>query len=235
MVQKFQIYSIHALRGYVDDVSHIFSLAEELSNNGSEVLVINCDFMGLSILNDELMEKYDIKIPKKKSNLLEYYVGDYMKGTNNTEQFIKDCFDFEGGKIHVIDSDIVIKSKPGYYITTNGLGDDLHNYWYYNLINEICEDFERLSYSDDVSIILHHPKAYGPFLKSLVFRLHNYGPDRVHIQLLLSNKNDRLAYETIYNMMRTELDNDKNIFETDEFILAEQWKNSNGKYIEMNY
>lgn len=233
MQKNFKVYSIHALRGFVDDVSYIFSLAEKLISNGSEVLIINCDFMGLPILNDELMDKYDIKIPKSQSNLLEYYVGDHLRNKKSPREFIDESFDVECGKIHVIDSGVVIESKPGYYTTTDGLGDDIHNYWYYRMIDEFCEAFETETYSENVSIILHHPKAYGPFLKSLVHRLHDYGPERVNIKLLLSDENDRSAYDTIYNLMRTELDNDENCWEQREYELARQWKESNGSYIEI--
>lgn len=233
MDYKFNIYSIHALRENTDTVKYAFSLAEQLIADGSEVLVINGNFFGLSILDDELMQQYDIKIPKQTSNLLDFFVDKHLRNKQTVRQFMEESFDFEGGKIHVIDSSLVIKSKPGYYCSTDGIGDNLYNYWYYKLINEISEEFEKMSFNDNVSVILINMCGVGPFTKNLISQVNNYDPERVHIKLLKSRNTDGPAVDMLINMMRSELEDDEHCFYQNEYELAHKWKEADGKYIEV--
>lgn len=234
MEYKFNIYSVHSLRENADVVvNYAFSLAEQLINNGSEVLVINGNFFGLSILDDELMQKYDIKISKQTSNLLDFFVDKHLRSKQTVRQFLEESFDFEGGKIHVIDSSLVVKWKPGYYCSTDGIGDNLYNYWYYKLINEISEEFEKMSFSDNVSIVLVNMCGVGPFTKNLISHVHDYGPERVHIKLLKSRDSDESAIDMLTNMMRSELEDDEHCYYQNEYELAQKWKESAGKYIEV--
>ena len=233
MDYKFNIYSIHALRENTDTVKYAFSLAEQLIADGSEVLIVNGNFFGLSILDDELMQQYDIKIPKQTSNLLHFFVDEHLRNREAIRQFLEKSFDFEGGKIHVIDSSLVIDWKPGYFCSTDGIGDELYNYWYYDMIGDICKEFESMTFSDNVSVVLINMCGVGPFTKSLIHHVRGYGPERVYIKLLKSRDTDGLAVDMLINMMRSELEDKEYCWDQNRRELAHKWKEADGKYIEV--
>ena len=96
------------------------------------------------------------------------------------------------------------------------------------------ERFDKKRYSETPNLWeVTTMSGVGPFTKNLISQVHDYGPERVHIKLLKSRNSDEPAIDMLTNMMRSELEDDEHCYYQNEYELAQKWKESAGKYIEV--
>lgn len=185
-----EIYSIESRKGGVGKTTIALNLAKILVSKEYDVLFIDCDITGTPITYAAMHSVYWKKLVKPSFcdgtsyNLIEYFKNYCLKG-EYVEGDIVNKLEYEKGKIHLIGSEIY-DGKGKLIIDPRNLLDDLHSFWFVEMIKEIITLFCRISEKSQKAIILDNSPGYVGIGKSIREWLTSVGPKRANFVLVSS-------------------------------------------------
>lgn len=171
-----EIYSVESRKGGVGKTTIALNLAKALAKKKYDVLLIDCDITGTPITKAAQKSpfwRHQVVSAFKDNpnqgefpfNMIWYYKNIFLKGKGDDEKSnLK--FALERGKVHLIGSDIYYNSGK-LIIDPRDLMDDLHSYWFLDMIKDIAEDFCKESKQQRQAIVLDNSPGYVGIGKSI--------------------------------------------------------------------
>lgn len=170
-----EIYSIESRKGGVGKTTIALNLAKALSMRKYDVLLIDCDITGTPITkaawNSPFWNSHVVALfnghpdAGNPFNLIEYYKKFFLKGKKD-EGKDKVAHESLKGRIHLIGSDIY-DGKGNLIIDPRDLMDDLHSYWFLDMIKEIVKDYSEDSSLPKQAIVLDNSPGFVGIGKSI--------------------------------------------------------------------
>ena len=181
----YKIYSIESRKGGVGKTTVELNLAKVLISKGYDVLLMDCDITGTPISEAATHSPFwkdSVKVCPQ--NLIAYYESDFLSGKHVSSSLA--CgLDYERGKIHLIGSEIY-KRNGELIIDPRNLMDDLHSYWFLDMIKDIAAHFCELAESEQKAVIVDNSPGYVGIGRSLREWLTSIGPQYAHFVLVSS-------------------------------------------------
>ena len=187
---EYKIYSVESRKGGVGKTTIALNLAKALIDKGQDVLLIDCDITGTPITKaaehsvfwkDDVWAEYESQEPM---NLIDFYENRYLLEDKNGE-VLANQLGYKKGKIHLIGSDIYGMDGE-LIIDPRDLMDELHSYWFVEMIKELVDSFCKKSEQAQKAIILDNSPGYVGIGRSLRGWLAKLGPDRANFVLVSS-------------------------------------------------
>lgn len=187
---EYKIYSVESRKGGVGKTTIALNLAKALIDKGQDVLLIDCDITGTPITKaaehsvfwkNDVWTEYEGQEPM---NLIDFYENRYLLEDKNGE-VLANQLGYKNGKIHLIGSDIYGKDGE-LIIDPRDLMDELHCYWFVEMIKELVDSFCKKSDQAQKAIILDNSPGYVGIGRSLRGWLANLGPERANFVLVSS-------------------------------------------------
>lgn len=191
-MMNYKVYSVESRKGGVGKTTIALNLAKALIEEGADVLLIDCDITGTPITDAARHSPFWNNVVEvvcangKPCNLIQYFGSIYLKGGYIEKDLINNI-KFEPDKIHLIGSEIYDKNGK-LIIDPRLLMDDLHSYWFVDMIKEIAEHYKEKSPASEVAVILDNSPGYVGIGKSIREWLTSVGYD--HAQFLLVSSLD---------------------------------------------
>lgn len=141
---KYKLISIESRKGGVGKTTIAMNLAKVLRKIKYSVLVIDCDIIGTSIsgathsdfFKEEVVELLDYE--GNPINLIGYYQKQYLKGNNDASVLFQSIgSDQNKNKIFVLESDL-FDSDNKLIIHPSLLMDEIHSFWFVQMLKNIC-------------------------------------------------------------------------------------------------
>ena len=199
MKHNYKIYSIESIKGGVGKTTIALSLAKYLVDKGQNVLMINCDVVGTSCIKPLLASplwKDSIETPNGEVNLMSFF-GEYLIGNGNEVDLINKI-GYGPGRIHLLDSDGFTDSGKS-IMDPRDLMDELHSYWFREMIEKISESFERMGGSNcQTSIILDNHTGHTGHIVSLHDWFRDLNPNRVQYILVTTPETAQMYHLETY-------------------------------------
>lgn len=196
----YKVYSIESRKGGVGKTTIALNLAKTLADLGYDVLLIDCDITGTPITEAASHSPFwkqivvPISLNEYGCNLIQYFEDVYLKG-NGIEKGWAEQMKTGKGKIHLLGSEIYDK-KGKLIIDPRLLMDDLHSYWFVEMVKEMAELFSNKSESEKKAVILDNSPGYVGIGKSIREWLTSLGYDFAHF-LLVSSLDEQDIESTI--------------------------------------
>lgn len=185
MLMDYEIYSIESRKGGVGKTTIALNLAKVLISKGYDVLLIDCDITGTPISEAATHSPFwkdSVKVWSQ--NLIGYYESDFLSGKHVSNGLV--CgLEYERDKIHLIGSEIY-NSNGELIIDPRNLMDDLHSYWFLDMIKGIAAHFCGLAKSKQKAVIFDNSPGYVGIGRSLREWLTSIGPQYAHFVLVSS-------------------------------------------------
>lgn len=187
---EYKIYSVESRKGGVGKTTIALNLAKALIDKGQDVLLIDCDITGTPITKaaehslfwkDDVWAEYEGQEPM---NLIDFYENRFLLEDKNGE-VLANQLGYKKGRIHLIGSDIYGKEGE-LIIDPRDLMDELHCYWFVEMIKELVDSFCKKSEQVQKAIILDNSPGYVGIGRSLRGWLAKLGPDRANYVLVSS-------------------------------------------------
>lgn len=170
-----EIYSVESRKGGVGKTTIALNLAKALARRKYDVLLIDCDITGTPITkaawNSPFWRSHVVARFKGHPddghpfNLISYYKKYFLKGKKYDNE-AKMHHESLKGRINLIGSDIY-DEKGSLIIDPRDLMDDLHSYWFLDMIKEITKDFCDDSTLPNQAIVLDNSPGYVGIGKSI--------------------------------------------------------------------
>lgn len=170
-----EIYSVESRKGGVGKTTIALNLAKALVKKKYDVLLIDCDITGTPITkaawNSPFWRSHVMARFKGNPddgcpfNLISYYKKYFLKGKKYDDD-AKMHHESLKGKIYLIGSDIY-NEKGNLIIDPRDLMDDLHSYWFLDMIKEIIKDYCNDSTLPNQAIVLDNSPGYVGIGKSI--------------------------------------------------------------------
>lgn len=171
-----EIYSVESRKGGVGKTTIALNLAKALAKKKYDVLLIDCDVTGTPITKaawhspfwrDHVIAAFKDHpdMDKTPFNLLDYYKNVFLKGKDSEKNSILK-HETIIGKIHLIGSDIY-DEKGKIIIDPRDLMDDLHSYWFLDMIKEIARNYFNDSSLPKRAIVLDNSPGFVGIGKSV--------------------------------------------------------------------
>ena len=170
-----EIYSVESRKGGVGKTTIALNLAKALARRKYDVLLIDCDITGTPITkaawNSPFWRSHVVARFKGHPdeghpfNLISYYKKYFLKGKKYDNE-AKMHHESLKGRINLIGSDIY-DEKGNLIIDPRDLMDDLHSYWFLDMIKEITKDFCDDSTLPNQAIVLDNSPGYVGIGKSI--------------------------------------------------------------------
>lgn len=170
-----EIYSVESRKGGVGKTTIALNLAKALARRRYDVLLIDCDITGTPITkaawNSPFWRSHVAARFKGHPddghpfNLISYYKKYFLKGKKYDDE-AKIHHESLKGKINLVGSDIY-DEKGDLIIDPRDLMDDLHSYWFLDMIKEIIKDYCDDSSLPKQAIVLDNSPGYVGIGKSI--------------------------------------------------------------------
>jgi hypothetical protein len=170
-----EIYSVESRKGGVGKTTIALNLAKALARRKYDVLLIDCDITGTPITraawNSPFWKNHVVASFKGGPdegvpfNLISFYKQFFLKG-RNIENKVRVAHETIKGRIHLIGSDIY-DENGSIIIDPRDLMDDLHSYWFLEMIKGIAYDYCKDSHSQKVAVVLDNSPGYVGIGKSI--------------------------------------------------------------------
>jgi hypothetical protein len=171
-----EIYSVESRKGGVGKTTIALNLAKALAKKKYDVLLIDCDITGTPITkaawHSPFWKRHVMAAFKghpdldgKPFNLISYYKNVFLKGKESEQKTVLRHETIKG-KIHLIGSDIY-DDDGNIIIDPRDLMDDLHSYWFLDMIKEITENYCKDSTLPKQAIVLDNSPGYVGIGKSI--------------------------------------------------------------------
>lgn len=196
----YDVYSVESRKGGVGKTTIALNLAKTLVDQGYGVLFIDCDITGTPITKTASCSPFwkDIVNPivfnGQHLNLIKYFEDAFLKG-DGLEKGLPDELELEKEKVHLINSEIY-DSDGHLIIDPRLLMDDLHSYWFVEMIREIADKFCSLIRVEKIAVILDNSPGFVGIGKSIREWLTSIGSDYVHF-VLVSSLDDQDVEATV--------------------------------------
>ena len=187
---NYKLYSVESRKGGVGKTTVALNLAKALIRREYDVLFIDCDITGTPITDAAQHSPFwknhvrACMINNRPCNLIQYLKEVYLSG-GNIGQDIIDRFEYTEGFIHLIGSELY-DVKGNLVFDPRYLMDDLHSFWFVELIRDIAEVFATKSKRIQKAVILDNSPGYVGIGKSVRDWLSSVGPDYAHYVLVSS-------------------------------------------------
>lgn len=159
-----EIYSVESRKGGVGKTTIALNLAKALVKKKYDVLLIDCDITGTPITRaaaHSAFWKNDVVVAMNKGvpyNLIDFYDKSFLRGKIEEDAIIAGL-DYNPKKIHLIGSEIY-DSNGDLIIDPRDLMDDIHSYWYLDLLKSIIKKFCEATLQVDKAIVLDNSPGY---------------------------------------------------------------------------
>ena len=187
----YEVYSVESRKGGVGKTTIALNLAKALIRKGYDVLLVDCDITGTPITDAALHSPFwkgnvkAVSHNEKPCNLIKFFKDVYLPG-GGLDKAIIDKFEYEEGIIHLLGSELY-DDKGQVIIDPRYLMDDLHSFWFVELIKNLAEVFVEKSGKNNMkAIILDNSPGYVGVGKSVRDWLSSIGPDHAHYVLVSS-------------------------------------------------
>lgn len=187
----YEVYSVESRKGGVGKTTIALNLAKALIRKGYDVLLVDCDITGTPITDAALHSpfwKENVKaffLNEKPCNLIKFFKETYLPG-GGLDKTIIDKFEYQEGLIHLLGSELY-DDEGLVIIDPRYLMDDLHSFWFVELIKDLADVFENKSGKNNKkAIILDNSPGYVGIGKSVRDWLSSVGPDYAHYVLVSS-------------------------------------------------
>ncbi len=186
----YEVYSVESRKGGVGKTTIALNLAKVLAGKKYDVLLIDCDITGTPITKaagnsvywkDEVWAEYEGLEPM---NLIDFYENKYLLEDKKGNELVNQL-GYQKGKIHLIGSDIYGRNGE-LIIDPRDLMDELHCYWFVEMIKELADSFCKKSEQTQKAIILDNSPGYVGIGRSIRGWLAQLGPERVNFVLVSS-------------------------------------------------
>lgn len=187
----YDVYSVESRKGGVGKTTIALNLAKGLIGKGYDVLLVDCDITGTPIAYATLHSPFwkgNVKaffLKDKPCNLIKYFKEVYLPG-GGLDKTIIDNFEYEEGFIHLLGSELY-DDKGEVIVDPRYLMDDLHSFWFVELIKDLADAFEiKAGKTNKKAVILDNSPGYVGIGKSVRDWLSSLGPDYAHYVLVSS-------------------------------------------------
>lgn len=187
----YKIYSVESRKGGVGKTTVALNLAKTLIGKGYDVLLIDCDITGTPIseaAKHSPFWKDCITVATDNEgvsqNLIGYYERFFLNGHRVSEEFVKSLA-YKRDMIHLVGSEIY-DDEGNLIIDPRNLMDDMHSYWFLDMIKDISKKFSEIAESEQVAVVLDNSPGYVGIGRSLREWLTSLGPDKAHFVLVSS-------------------------------------------------
>lgn len=186
----YKIYSVESRKGGVGKTTIALNLAKALVKKKYDVLLIDCDITGTPITRAAINSSFwnsDVVVSKNNGvpyNLIDFYSNTFLRGYNKEKEIIEGL-DLNPKKIHLIGSEIY-DEDGSLIIDPRDLMDDLHSYWFLDLIKNIANLFCEATAQDRKAIVLDNSPGYVGIGRSIREWLTKEGPDKSTFVLVSS-------------------------------------------------
>ena len=186
----YEIYSVESRKGGVGKTTIALNLAKALVKKKYDVLLIDCDITGTPISKAAMHSSFwsnDVSVSMKDGkpyNLIEFFNNVFLKGLE-CEQEIIDGLTLSQSKIHLIGSEIYDENS-NLIIDPRDLMDDLHSYWFLDLIKSIAKHFCDSTKKEKKAIVLDNSPGYVGIGRSIREWLTKVGPELATFVLVSS-------------------------------------------------
>lgn len=159
-----EIFSVESRKGGVGKTTIALNLAKALSKKKYDVLLIDCDITGTPITRaaaHSVFWKKDVVVAMNNNvpyNLLDYYDNVFLRGKVEEDVIIAGL-DYNPKKIHLIGSEIY-SSDGELIIDPRDLMDDIHSYWFLDLLKSIVRKFCIATKQEKKAIVLDNSPGY---------------------------------------------------------------------------
>ena len=164
-----EIYSVESRKGGVGKTTIALNLAKVLERKKYDVLLIDCGITGTPITkaawhspfwrnNVVAAFKGHPDMDGNPFNLISYYKIVYLKGKESDAELLLRHETLKG-KIHLIGSDIYDEDGQ-MIIDPRELMDDLHSYWFLDMIKTIVANYSKDSTMPKQAIVLDNSPGY---------------------------------------------------------------------------
>lgn len=164
-----EIYSVESRKGGVGKTTIALNLAKVLARKKYDVLLIDCDITGTPITkaawHSPFWKRHVIAAFKGHPdmdgtpfNLISYYKTVFLKGKEDDENVILK-HETLNGKIHLIGSDLYDENGK-LIIDPRDLMDDLHSYWFLDMIKDMIYNYCKDSTLSRQAIVLDNSPGY---------------------------------------------------------------------------
>jgi len=159
-----KIYSVESRKGGVGKTTIALNLAKALVKKKHDVLLIDCDITGTPITKAAEHSVYwgnDVVVAKRNGipyNLIEFYDKVFLRGKIEEGTIIAGL-DYNQKKIHLIGSEIYDDAGK-LIIDPRDLMDDIHSFWFLDLVKSIIKKFSDSTMQDNKAIVLDNSPGY---------------------------------------------------------------------------
>lgn len=159
-----EIYSVESRKGGVGKTTIALNLAKALVKKKYDVLLIDCDITGTPITRAAVHSafwKNDVVVALNKGipyNLIDFYDKSFLRGKIEEDAIIAGL-DYNPKKIHLIGCEIY-NSDGDLIIDPRDLMDDIHSYWYLDLLKSIIKKFCEATQQVNKAIVLDNSPGY---------------------------------------------------------------------------
>ena len=185
-----ELYSVESRKGGVGKTTIALNLAKALVKKKYDVLLIDCDITGTPITKavvNSIFWKKDVVVSVKDGkpiNLIDFFCNSFLRGYDREQEIIKG-FDLSPKKIHVLGSEIY-NEDGDLIIDPRNLMDDLHSYWFMDLIKRIVTLFCKYTEQDKKAVVLDNSPGYVGIGRSVREWLTKEGPEKSTFVLVSS-------------------------------------------------
>lgn len=159
-----EIYSVESRKGGVGKTTIALNLAKALVKKKYDVLLIDCDITGTPITRAAVHSAYwknDVVVASKNGvpyNLIDFYDNVFLKGRIEEDSIIAGL-NYDPKKIHLIGTEIY-DNEGNLIIDPRDLMDDIHSYWFLDLLKSIVGKFCDATKQVNKAIVLDNSPGY---------------------------------------------------------------------------
>ena len=169
-----EFYNVESRKGGVGKTTVALNLARALAKKNYDVLLIDCDITGTPItkasMNSPFWKNHVALISDEVGdsegtvlNLISYYKRVFLKGKSLNNRLSHKTIN---GRIQLIGSDIY-DANGSLIIDPRDLMDDLHSFWFLEMIEEIIHHFCEESELPQQAVVLDNSPGYVGIGKSI--------------------------------------------------------------------
>lgn len=159
-----EIYSVESRKGGVGKTTIALNLAKALVKKKYDVLLIDCDITGTPITRAAMHSVYwknDVIVASNNGvpyNLIDFYDNVFLKGKIEEDAIIAGL-NYDPKKIHLIGTEIY-DSEGRLIIDPRDLMDDIHSFWFLDLLKSIVRKFCDATKQVNKAIVLDNSPGY---------------------------------------------------------------------------
>lgn len=185
-----KIISVESRKGGVGKTTIALYIAKKLRQKGYVTILLDCDITGTPINKATAASDVWKKVVKSVQqeghdvNLLDFFSTNYLNERKSIPTMFKDV-DFKENVVHIVGSEIY-KPDGGLIIDPRSLMDELHSYWFIQMLQEIKTFIESKVEDGKAAIIVDNSPGYVGIGKGIHEWMSSIGPEHAKYILVSS-------------------------------------------------